>query len=147
MWLIDWHRSSRQQRYLRVVWTTGLLLLLAHISAVFHFVHHWQHALAVEHTAQGTRAVIGQEFGAGIYFNYLFAALWSADVAWWWLAPASRHSRSKVFTILLHSYLLFIVINSVIVFETGVLRWTGIVGLFVLILLALRRLRGFAKGI
>ena len=128
----------RQERWLRAAWTAGLLLLLAHIAAVFHFVHHWRHALAVAHTAQETRAVIGLEFGPGVYFNYLFAALWSADVAWWWFAPASRRRRSKLFTTLLHTYLFFIVINSVIVFETGVLRWSGIAGVCVWLLLAIR---------
>jgi hypothetical protein len=133
-------KFSEWQRWLRAVWTLGLLLLLAHIAAVFHFVHGWRHELAVEHTARATRAVVGQEFGWGVYFNYVFAALWSADVAWWWFAPASRQDRNKAYTILLHSYLLFIVINSLIVFETGVLRWSGMVGLVVLILVSIRRL-------
>jgi hypothetical protein len=56
-------------------------------------------------------------------------------VLWWWIAPARYQSRSPWIDRLLHGFMLFIVFNSMVVFETGPIRWAG-VALFVVLPLA-----------
>jgi hypothetical protein len=113
------------RKSLRFMWTVGCALLLLHIAASFHFVHDWRHALAVAETARQTKALIGWEFGGGVCFNYAFAALWAADVAWWWIAPKSYGRRPKWIPIALHLFMFFIAFNGAVVFAHGPVRWIG----------------------
>src|SRR5215471_9659500 len=71
----------------RLCWTAGCLAFLLHTAAAFHFYHHWSHRAAYEATARRTAEVVGLDWGGGLYANYAFAALWTADVCWWWLSP------------------------------------------------------------
>ena len=48
--------SPKRNRAARCVWTAGCICLLVHFAAVFHFVHHWSHAAAWEHTRERTLA-------------------------------------------------------------------------------------------
>ena len=78
--LITWvlqTKSSRWERRLRVTWTFGFLLFVAHVVAAFHFHHHWSHRAALAETACQTRDLLGLEFGVGLYFNYLFLLVWA----------------------------------------------------------------------
>ena len=65
--------------------------------------------------------------GEGIYVSYLFTWLWIADAVWWWTAPASYASRSRWIDRLLHPFMLFITFNGMVVFETGLIRWAGLI--------------------
>jgi hypothetical protein len=87
----------------------------------FHFYHHWSHADAFEHTRQ----VSGT--GEGIFASYLFTWIWIADVIWWWFWPERFAARSLWIGRTLHAFMLFIVFNGMVVFESGVIRWAGIV--------------------
>src|SRR6185503_10143401 len=80
-------------------------------------------------TAKQTQEKIGFAFGGGIYFSYLFLALWVADVAWRWLSPASRPLWLDG---PLHAYMFFIAFNGAIVFEGGISRWAGIIACLLL---------------
>ena len=113
------------QRRSRAWWTIGCLACLAHIALAMHVFHHGSHAAAVADTARQTRDAIGLDWGGGIYFNYLFAAIWSADVAWWWIAPQSRAGRRLSVSAALHLFLAFIVLNATVVFEQGAIRWAS----------------------
>jgi hypothetical protein len=64
--------------------------------------------------------------GAGVYFNYLFVALWLLDVAWWWLCPAGYLARPAWLGIALQGYLFFIAFNGAVVFASGPIRWVGL---------------------
>src|SRR5213592_1485393 len=75
-------------RLARLSWTLGLAAYAVHVVLAFHHFHGWSHAQAVEHV----RAASG--FGEGVYASHLFGLLWTVDVAWWWLAPASYAVRS-----------------------------------------------------
>ena len=70
--------------------------------------------------------------GEGIYVSYLFTLLWAADVAWWWLQPGRYTNRAAWIDRSLHGFMLFIVLNGMVVFETGAIRWAGLLGLAVL---------------
>jgi hypothetical protein len=104
----------------RGLWTLAWLAYLLHVAAAFHFVHHWSHAAAMEHTRQ-----VGG-FGEGIFVNHLFTLLWTADVASWWLWPAWHAQRSRWIDGLLHAFMLFVIVNAAVVFAEGPMRWAGV---------------------
>ena len=76
-------------------------------------------------TARQSAALTGWHWGGGLYFNYVFAAAWLADVLWWWLAPASFTRRSRSLTALWHGFFFFMVFNGAVVFGHGPVRWLG----------------------
>src|SRR5262245_23179114 len=80
-------QRPRDERLARWLWTLGCAAYLGHVLAAFHFYHHWSHAAASRETARQTTETIGITWAGGIYFNYLFTALWLADVVWWWANP------------------------------------------------------------
>jgi len=109
----------------RSAWTIGCAFLLAHIVSAFGFYHHWSHTDAYRETARQTAETTGFHWGGGIFFNYLFAAAWLADVLWWWLAPASFARRPARLATVWHGFFLFMVFNGTVVFGTGPVRWFG----------------------
>jgi hypothetical protein len=120
----EWLGKGGWGRLARWCWTLAWAAFVVHLAMAFQHVHHWSHEAAVRHTAE----VSG--FGEGVYVSDLFALVWTADVAAWWLRPAWYARRSPWFSRILHSFMLFIVFNATIVFETGLIRWAG-VALFV----------------
>jgi hypothetical protein len=129
----DWTARTMAGRSARWCWTWGWLVYIVHVALAFHFVHHWSHAEAFDHVRKESG------FGPGIFVSYLFTAAWTADVALWWLAPERYSARSKWIDRLLHGFMLFIVFNGTVVYETGPVRWAGIAGFSVLGLLMLSR--------
>ena len=135
------HRAD-YLREARLAWSVGCVLLWLHLAAAFHFVHDWSHHAAYEATARDTQAVLGWPFGAGVYFNYLFAAVWTADVGWWWKVGATAPlTRSRWITLLVHGFLLFMVFNATVPFGSGSVRWVAVGGFVLLGALALRTWR------
>lgn len=128
-WGIDlWsrHQSPPIKAITRALWTFGCLALWLHVACAFHFYHHWSNAAAYEQTARETRVVTGIEWGAGVWINYLLMLLWSADVAWWWIDPQSFRARPKSLNRSWLAGFAFIAFNATVVFEEGVVRYTGI---------------------
>lgn len=124
----------------RVTWTIGCALFMAHVAAAFGFYHHWSHAAAFEHTAQRTRALVGIDFGGGLWFNYAFTAAWAADAAWWWYAGDRRYRRRRrATTAALHVFFLFMIFNATVVFASGPVRWLALSGIAALAVLCARR--------
>lgn len=121
----------------RLLWTLACAVYLAHVWAVFEYVHGWSHEDAWLHTASVTEAMTGVATGAGIWVNYLFTLVWVADVSWWWASPASHRRRPTAVTAAIHGFLAFTFFNATVVFATGFSRWFGIaataglVGVFV----------------
>jgi hypothetical protein len=127
---------ARQTDRARVAWSVGALACVAHIALAMHFQHRWSHAAAYAEIARQTHEMIGLDWGGGIYINYLFALVWLADAAWWWIAPAMRAARGKWLSWLTHGFLAFIIFNATIVFKTGPTRWTAAAGCLVVVALA-----------
>lgn len=124
-----WRAATPLGRLARWCWTWAVTCFLVHVALAFHFYHHWSHQAAFERTRRIS------DFGEGIYFSYLFALAWTADAFCWWLAPIRYAARSSWIDRLLHGFMLFMVFNGMIVYETGPIRWAGIV-LFAALLLA-----------
>jgi hypothetical protein len=134
-------------RWPRILWTAAYLLLLVHVGLAFAVFHDWSHAAAYCFTAQETAAVVGLDWGGGLYVNYLFLLVWTADVAWWWLAAAAYQRRAGWLTALIHGFLLFIWFQASVVFAAGISRGLGCGLLLVLVAaVAQRRLRDRSPG-
>lgn len=113
-------------REARLAWTLGCGFFLVHVACAFAFFHAWSHAAAERETAQQTAALTGWRWGGGIWFNYVFAVAWLADVLWWWMAPRSFARRSRVIEVLWQSFFFFMVFNGAVVFAHGPVRWLGL---------------------
>jgi hypothetical protein len=122
----DWAIETPRGWTARWCWTWGLICFLVHLAMAFHYFHHWSHSHAFERTKQVSGV------GEGIYVSYLFTLLWAADVAYWWLWPERYATRARWIGRVLQAFMLFIVINGTIVFETGAIRWAGALGLVLL---------------
>jgi hypothetical protein len=126
----------------RLAWTAGYVFFLAHIVCAFHYFHHWSHADAYDVTARRTAEVAGFAWGGGLYANYVFALLWGADIAWWWLSPASYARRPAAVNWAVQGFLGFIAFNATVVFGQGIIRWLGVAGCLFLALVYWHARRG-----
>jgi hypothetical protein len=130
--LRDWSAATPLGRAARWCWTWGIACFLVHLAMAFHYYHHWSHT----HAFNDTRDVSG--IGEGIYVSYLFTWLWIGDAAWWWIRPSSYAARPAWIDRTLHAFMLLIVFNGMIVFESGAIRWAG-VAMFAALAYAWRR--------
>jgi hypothetical protein len=111
----------------RLIWTIACISLLVHVACAYHFYHDWSQELAYRDTARQTAEVAGFDWGGGLYINYLLMAGWVLDVAWWWRAPGYYRSRPLMLTVAWHAFLMFMIFNATVVFETGALRVVGVI--------------------
>lgn len=132
-------RSLTLDRWARAIWTAAVVLALVHVVLAFHLVYGWSHAAAVEATARQTAERFGWAWRGGVFVNYAFLALWLADVAWWWLAPASHSSRSIRLERTRLAVFAFLFGNAAIVFASGAGRLVGIASMSVALLGSLGR--------
>jgi hypothetical protein len=116
----DWAAISPRGRLARGCWTLAWAAYIVHVGVAFGCFHHGSHTAAVEHTRERSG------FGEGIYASHLFTLVWSVDVAWWWLRPRSYADRSPWVDRLLHGFMVLIIFNATVVFETGLIRWLGV---------------------
>lgn len=110
----------------KTVWTCAFALFVVHVLASFHFVHRWSHSAAYRATAKQTFELLGIEVGTGVYFNYLFLAVWAADVINSWTDFSIGRWMVQWFLRIGLMYMIFIAFNGVVVFESGWLRAVGI---------------------
>lgn len=115
-----------RRAWARVVWIAGCAAFLFHVAVAFDRVHGWSHAAAVGHVA------VTSGFGPGIFVSYAFSLVWLADAAWWWAGPASYDRRPAGLDRAVHGFLAFIVFNGTVVYESGFIRYAGIVAFVIL---------------
>lgn len=109
----------------RGAWTVGALAALGHSAAAFHVHHGWSQGAALSETARQTAAVTGLDWGGGLYINYLFLALWTADAGWWWLRPVAFDRRPRPLDHGVRAFVLFMFVNGAVVFANGAIRAVG----------------------
>jgi len=129
----EWAQSSAREGLARLAWSAGAAFLVAHTLLAFQLRHAWSHAAALRHTALQTEAVIGLDWGGGLYVNYAFAALWVAEAASWWVAPARYRQRSALRRRLVRGLFLFMFANGAIVFARGAVRVLGALAISVVL--------------
>jgi hypothetical protein len=103
----------------RLLYTWGCGMCLLHVAVAFHVAHAWSHNAAWEHVDQTGG------FGAGLYANYLFVAVWVADVIWAWVSLGCYLNRPRWVSWCVHGFMAFMVFNATVVFGTGVRRYFG----------------------
>jgi hypothetical protein len=123
--VIAWIR--RRDRTARLSWSLACLLYLAHVGCAFTFYHHWSHSAAYVDTSRRTAQLLGMSWGAGLYFNYLFTAVWIGDLLWWWRGLAEYRSRPRWIQTSIHAFFAFMFFNATVVFAAGPVRWLGLV--------------------
>lgn len=121
------------------IWTLGCAALWLHIAAAFHFMHDWSHAAAVRHTAEQTKQLTGWAFGGGVYFNYVFAAIWLIDVLLWWQRGRDYPAKSPASFWTIHAVFAFMMLNATVVFGPDYWRYVGVI--FVALLIAVWSVR------
>lgn len=131
-------RRDGVARIAAALWGIGCAFYIVHVTCAFAYFHHWSHAAALEHTAVRSAEVVGVRFGGGLYFNYLFTALWIGDAAWMLFGRDGYRRRSKCYDLAMHGFLLFMVVNAVVVFGPSSTRWIGAVATVVLLALWVR---------
>ena len=119
-------RSAACDRMARAIWTVGIALALIHVVLAFEVVYAWDHEAAVAATAQQAADRFGWGWRGGIYINYVFLASWLADVCWWWIAPASRASRSHRIEAARLALFTFLVFHGAVVFASSAGRVVGL---------------------
>lgn len=122
----DWTAATPFGRLARWCWTWAWACFVVHVALAFHYYDHWSHAAAFERTRQ----VSG--LGEGLYVSYGFLLAWTADVWFWWLQPADYANRPTWVGVVLHTTMLWIIFNGMVVFETGLIRWAGLIMFVVL---------------
>ena len=132
-------QSFASDRLARAIWTLGIALALVHVVLAFQLVYGWDHEAAVVATVRQTADRFGQGWRGGIYVNYVFLAVWLADVGWWWLAPASRASRSPRLEAARLGVFVFMFFNGAVVFASGLGRLIGMASVSVALLAPLAR--------
>ena len=110
----------------RPVWLLGGLVYLGHVTAALRIHHDWSHAAAYAHTAARTEALVGLDWGGGIWVNCAFTAIWAAEGLWWQLASTHYGRRSPHFTTAVRAAFLFMIVNGAVVFVAGPRRLLGI---------------------
>jgi hypothetical protein len=123
----EWSRcASRETKPAgRSAWTVGVLAALGHAAAAFHFRHAWSQWAALSETARQTAALTGLDWGGGLYVNYLFLAVWTADAGWWWLDPGTFVRRPESLDRAVRAFFLFMFVNGTVVFAKGPIRAVG----------------------
>jgi len=123
---------TRKGQCARLLWTFSFACYLGHVASAFAFQYHWSHHTAYEETARHTAELFKVRWGGGLYFNYLFTALWALDVIWIWWNTGNYRKRPRWINVVLHSFLAFMFFNATVVFASGAVRWLGLTAVLVL---------------
>jgi hypothetical protein len=120
-------RRTRWDAATRIIWTLASISLVAHVVCAFQFYHGWSHASAYLETARQTKAVVGLNWGGGLFINYILTIGWILDVGWWWWSGLQSY-RQRPWQLLAawHGFLIFIIFNATFVFKTATVRWVGL---------------------
>jgi hypothetical protein len=118
---------------------SGAVLCGLHIVIAMGHQHHWNHDAAVEATARQTAAVYGFAWGGGVYVNYLFLAVWLAELWRWWTRPAEYLAGNPAVTWALRAFFFIIIVNAAVVFAAPRTRVAGVVLTGTLLLIWIKR--------
>ncbi len=117
----------------RWTYAAGGVLMVVHVLVAYGLFHRWSHSAALAHTAEQTRQVVGWAFAGGLYFNFLFVAVYLADIAWRARVGGWKQRKPRAIAYTIDSCLWFIVAMSTVVFESGVVRWVAVTGAVVVL--------------
>ncbi len=110
----------------RPIWLLGALVHLAHVAAAFAIHHDWSHAAAYAHTAARTDALVGLDWGGGLWVNYAFLAVWVGEGLWWQLGRTHYEGRPRGWSLAVRAAFLFMIANGAVLFVEGPRRLLGV---------------------
>ena len=110
----------------RPIWLFGAACYVAHVAVAFGTHHGWSHAAAYAYTAAQTDALLGFDWGGGLWFNYAFTLIWVSEAIWWQALPESYARRSPAWTHAVRGAFLFMIVNGALLFVSGPRRLLGI---------------------
>ncbi len=125
----------------RPVWLLGALAYLGHVAAAFGIHHDWSHSAAYAHIATRTDALLGLDWGGGVWVNYAFTAIWIGEGLWWQLRPTHYEGRPRFWRLAVRTVFLFMIANGAVIFVEGPRRLLGISVLIALVLIWSRETR------
>ena len=108
-------------------WSLGAVLCAVHMILAMGLRHEWSHQSAIESTAQQTQSVYGLYWGGGVYVNYAFLAVWTAEVLWWRANPRQYFSRTPALTWIVRAFFLIVLFNAAVVFASGARALAGLI--------------------
>ncbi len=104
----------------------GVALGVVHSLLALAVVYGWNHALAVEVTAQRSATVYGFGWPGGLYVNYVFLGWWVMDTVWWWRSPGTFVRRPALFNWFWRLMTFTMVVNGAVVFASPAGRLAGV---------------------
>ena len=110
----------------RPVWLLGALAYLGHVTAALGIHHGWSHSAAYAHVATRTDALLGLDWGGGLWVNYAFTAIWIGEGLWWQLRPGHYAQRPALWTPTIRGVFLFMIANGAVIFVEGPRRLLGV---------------------
>jgi hypothetical protein len=125
----EWCRAAGLADQARFAWTAGALAMIVHSAAAFALFYGWNQAAALAATAAQTAALTGLDWSGGLYVNYAFVALWTADSMWWWLSPAGYLRRPATLDWSIRFFFYFMMLNGAVVFADVWMRVLGMLAI------------------
>lgn len=123
-------RISRRGDLYAGCWLIGAIFMIVHILGSYGVVHQWSHAAAIEATRVDSLRTTGIEAGWGVYVNLVFTTVWMAFS----LVKLMRCKVGEFVERLVIGFGGLLVFSATVVFETGWIRWTSLLGFAVLLL-------------
>ena len=113
-------------RWAQVCSAAAVALGIVHSLLALGLVYGWDHARAVELTAQRAARVYGVGWPGSLYVNYVFLGWWALDTAWWWQSPGTFVRRPAVLDWSWRLMVFTMVINGAVVFASSAGRIAGV---------------------
>gem|GEM_PF-3647945 len=133
--------KSSWERWYRWSWLFSGVMFWLHILASYGVVHGWDHAAALQQTAEESYEVTGIRASWGVYVNFVFAALVLVYPA----VMLQQNRRIEAIDVLVFLFLSSIVFSATIVFENGFLRIVSLIGFLVLVLIGTATARNLRR--
>lgn len=103
------------------LWASGALMLVVHVLAAFHEIHHWNWQHAVDHTSRETERVIGRSSGLELWVNLVFVSWWIGDSILRVTRPGLELARAYDHCV--RSVWAFMFFNATVVFGPAGWKW------------------------
>ena len=121
----EWGKS-RMRPWAWPVSAAGAVFIVIHIVIAMQLVD-WNYETAARATALKTEAVYGLRWGGGVVANFVFAAVWLAELSVWRWSPSRYASTPAVVIWLARLFYLTMIANAAIVFAAPGRRVVGAV--------------------
>ena len=133
-------RGGMTEALYRHAWLFGSVMIVLHIIASYAITYQWNHAAAVQATAEESQRVTGIRAGWGVYVNFAFAAIWLG----YSMAMTRVGRRLPGFDPAVFWFTAAIVFSATVIFEAGAIRSLSLGGFA--LLMALGRCGPWGSG-